>query len=196
MRDHRAAPDPADPALAALALLCAGGELEGPEAEAFERRLSDDHAAREALAQAVLLTQAVAGRPAPLPDPAYRDRVRRRLRAGRGFGRHPAVWAGLGAVAAVLAMLALPRTSPDAQPVLPPSAARPAAVGEAAPAPAPEKGAGPSLDEAEAWSRLSSSGHLEQAVEDLRRRKEDRGRGWPPNDPRSGRLIGQRPVEH
>lgn len=101
--------------VALQAFLYATGELDEAEAAAFERRLGEDQAAREALCQAVELTQALAPRPAPRPDPSYRQRVRERLRhrrLGWLFGRqtyrgHPAVWSAVGAAAAVLIVISI-----------------------------------------------------------------------------------------
>jgi len=94
------------------AMLYAAGELDPDESAAFELRLAEDQAARDALCQAVELTQLDdAG-----PDPAYRSQVRHRLRMRRrrlgfsesGFlGNHPAFWAVLGAVVAVLVLIIL-----------------------------------------------------------------------------------------
>src|SRR5262245_9682107 len=100
--------------LALHALLDASGELDAAEAEAFERRLGEDQAAREALAGAVPLARALGGLPAAAPDPAYRARVRRLLRPRAGvwqrlWGRrpyrgHPVLWGAVGAAAAALVM--------------------------------------------------------------------------------------------
>src|SRR5262245_49426408 len=87
--------------LAALALLYACGEMDEPAAAAFERRLGEDQAAREALCQAVELNRDLAGLAALAPDPAYRGRVRRRLLSPSDAHRgHPALWAATGAAAA------------------------------------------------------------------------------------------------
>jgi hypothetical protein len=107
---------PADD-LALQALLYASGELDESDAERFEQRLGEDQAAREALLQAVTMSQLASGQPPPAPDPEYRDRVRQRLRqrrrllrtltrTGSNFGP-PALWAVLGAIAAVLMMVVL-----------------------------------------------------------------------------------------
>src|SRR5262245_43763797 len=109
MRDST--PRDPDDALAFQAYLYAGGELDGPEEAAFERRLGDDPAAREALCQAVRLSAGLGGRPPAVPGPAFRECVRRRLRRGpggrKGYPGHPALWGALGAAAAVLAMAGL-----------------------------------------------------------------------------------------
>jgi anti-sigma-K factor RskA len=94
-----------------LALLYASGELDGPAAAAFEERLADDQAARDALCDAVRLQRAMTGHGELLPDPAYRDRVIHRLRPG-GWRKvldlrsKPTRWA-LGAAAAAALLLAL-----------------------------------------------------------------------------------------
>jgi hypothetical protein len=53
-----------DDALALQALLYASGELEEAEAAEFEERLAADQTARDALCQAVQLTETLAGNPA------------------------------------------------------------------------------------------------------------------------------------
>jgi anti-sigma-K factor RskA len=107
MRDM---PSEAGDNLDALALLYANGEMELAQSADFERRLSDDQRAREALCQAVELARILDGLPTPLPSPAYRAGVRqrlapqgawRRLTARRHRG-HPLLWATLGVAAAIL----------------------------------------------------------------------------------------------
>ena len=97
-----------------LALLYAAGELEAPAAAAFERRLADDQSARDALCSAVRMHQAMCGQPEPVPDRAYRKRVRARLRgpgwwkriaAARSYAGHSSLWALAGAVAAATAVV-------------------------------------------------------------------------------------------
>jgi ferric-dicitrate binding protein FerR (iron transport regulator) len=71
----------------------AAGELSPAEAEAFEQRLASDQAAREALARAVQLTQAVASAESLVPvvlRPASRD-----------WGRRLA-WMAIGSAASLL----------------------------------------------------------------------------------------------
>src|SRR5262245_58228372 len=121
MRDAPDAHDSGEPcqALAVQALLYASGGLAEAEAAAFERRLAEDQASREALAQAVPLALALRGQAVSPPNPAYRTRVRQRL-LPRRFRGHPAYWAGLGAAAGVLVMLGLgsiPRLPPVPGPV-------------------------------------------------------------------------------
>ena len=106
-----------DDELAYTALLYASGELEGDDAVAFEQRLAEDQTARDALCQAVEYTTLASGQTPTAPDPAYRDRVRQRLRHRRrqiqNEARHhsafgPAVlWIVLGATAAILVMIVL-----------------------------------------------------------------------------------------
>jgi hypothetical protein len=129
----------ADPGLMAQALLYSHGELEGPEADAFEARLAADQTARDALCQAVQLSQTLGGMTAALPNPGYRDRVRSQLLADAAAGEsipeslttantwwsnlvpryryrgHPALWLLSGALAAVLVI----RFSLEAQPPAP-----------------------------------------------------------------------------
>jgi hypothetical protein len=83
--DPGGAPSPR--ALAAVAFRYARGEADGPEAAAFERRLAADQSAREALCRAVTLARSLAGLGPPRPDPAYRERVRQRLRPPHRAGR-------------------------------------------------------------------------------------------------------------
>jgi hypothetical protein len=55
--------------------------MEGEAAQAFEERLAHDQAAREALREAVQLTQTLIGGEALAPRVTYRDQVRRRLQS-------------------------------------------------------------------------------------------------------------------
>lgn len=95
------------------AMLYASGELDPEEASAFELRLGEDQAARDALCQAVELTQSLAPEEPPGPDPSYRNQVRQRLRQRRrqrmsmshsptSFFGHPAFWSIIGAAVAIL----------------------------------------------------------------------------------------------
>ena len=175
----------AEPSLVALALLCAGGELEGDEATAFERRLAEDQAAREALAQAVQLTQSLAGRPLSLPDPAYRERVRRHLlperRGWRIAGRGSLLLAVIGLVAVLLLLLPSRRCAPPAQ------------VETPAPVAVPE----PTLTEALIWTQLQNSHHLSQALAEKKRRKGRTDQSSPePMEDRSWRLLRQTSIKH
>src|SRR5262245_6010314 len=98
------------------AMLYASGELDAADAAAFEQRLGDDQAARDALCQAVELTHGLGNQPPAVPDPEYRSRVRHRLRQRRRrrvglsnlnspFFAHPAFWSVMGAALAVLLMV-------------------------------------------------------------------------------------------
>jgi hypothetical protein len=58
--------------LAWLAFQYVAGELTRPEHEAFEQRLDHDQSAREAVAQAVALVEALGTRPAPIRFPIRR----------------------------------------------------------------------------------------------------------------------------
>src|SRR5262245_10188401 len=126
------------------------GELVGPDAAAFERRLAEGTGACEALAEAV-------GEAAP--DPAWRDRARRRLRR-RLLARQAVAWSGVAAAAAaVVAVLALPMPQP------------PVAVTElAAPEPVAEEPA--PANAAAVWATLPPSDHLRRAVADEERRRQ------------------------
>ena len=133
--------------LALQALRYAAGELAGVEAAAFEERLASDGAAREILGETVRLSAAVSGVAAPAPRPGLfagvQDRLfptpLRRLFPTRSYRGHPAVWAGLGSLAAGLLALALDlSTETDPQLVV-----RPMAVPLAAPVPIPSSPARP-----------------------------------------------------
>lgn len=140
MREVLPSKEPDD--LAFQALLYASGELDDGEAFAFEERLGVDQAARDALCEAVEISQALNGSLSAAPDPAYRARVRQRLSQRRRHGRslssrssawgHPAFWVALGAILAVLlislvtlAVVTLPagkkpNSSPGEKPAVPP----------------------------------------------------------------------------
>jgi anti-sigma factor RsiW len=177
MRESAAFDEPND-RLMFQALLYAGGELEAPDAEAFERRLAEDQAAREALAAAVRLSLTVDGRPSAEPDPAYRAQVVERLRprrplwqrllARRSYRGHPAVWGLLGAAAAVLLLIGSgwsPPAAPPSQAVAPP-AARPA--DDVHPAETDEP---PTPEAAAIWATLSGKEHVVKAHGEEARRK-------------------------
>lgn len=117
MLEESSAGSTGDDELAYTALLYASGELEGEEAVAFEQRLAEDQAARDALCQAVEYTSLASGHPPAAPDPSYRDRVRQRLRHRRrqlqNEAGHPSafgpvvLWLVLGAIAGVLMTIVL-----------------------------------------------------------------------------------------
>ncbi len=117
MLEENPAGSTGDNELAYTALLYASGELEGEEAVAFEQRLAEDQAARDALCQAVEYTSLASGQAPAAPDPSYRDRVRQRLRHRRRQLRNEsryhrafgpaALWLVLGVIAAVLVMIVL-----------------------------------------------------------------------------------------
>ncbi len=88
----------------------AAGELSAPDAEAFELRLADDQAAREALARAVELTQAVAAAETLQPVEV--------AKTGRSLWGKRLVWMAVGSAASLLAVafvsqLDLSPNSPD-----------------------------------------------------------------------------------
>jgi hypothetical protein len=103
-----------DDPLSVAALRYAARDLPPAETAAFEVRLASDQTARDALAEAVRLSAAALGRPAPTPMPGIRgliaDRVTPAASALAGLFRrrayrgHPMTWAGLGAVAAAAAV--------------------------------------------------------------------------------------------
>lgn len=114
------------------AMLYASGELDAEQTAAFEQRLGDDQAARDALCKAVELTALPGGEPAE-PDPAYRSRVRHRLRQRRRHRRgltgdtgslyqHPAFWSVLGAALAVLFMVVISHIVASISLTVPPTA--------------------------------------------------------------------------
>ena len=192
----RESPLSEEPSLAAIAFLYASGELTAEDAAAFEQRLGEEQAARDALCYAVLLTQTLEGQPAPMPSPAYREKVRQRLRPG-GFGSrflsrrsyrgHPALWTGLGMAAALLLMLIWPHPR---SPV--PLAPAPASVASSlTPAPAPEAAA----ETAQRWANLPTSERLTRARREEKRRRiraedprlargEERLRPFQPHEPK------------
>jgi hypothetical protein len=168
MHDDRTPKDGGD-GLAWLALLYAGGELEEAEAAQFEQRLAGDQQAREALAQAVLLAMPP-GQPLT-PDPAYRDRVRRRLcrrRAWswlvqrRSYPGHPLLWSSVGAAAAsLLLIVSFALWMPASGPV----ASRPQ------PEPAPGVPEPVKAEVASAWAEMHTTDHVAKAHEEEMRRK-------------------------
>lgn len=99
-----------------LAFRYASGEMATAEAAEFERRLGEEQKLRESLCQAVELLQSLEEIDPSLPRPEYRQRVRQQLRLRRREQRrtrprryrgHPMFWSGLGAAAALLAVLLL-----------------------------------------------------------------------------------------
>ncbi len=202
MRDDSAHEEISSEPLALQALLYASDELPDEQLAAFEERLGSDQAARDALCQAVQLTLTLEGQAPRGPDPAYRERVRLRLRGRRPFWQvltgkrsyrgHPAVWSGLGAAAAVLLMLTLGRSEPSAAPVPIPVAVPTLAPGEEPPE---AVAAGTTLEEAKTWAELSNRSHLEKARDEELRRKnrvEELQRiVKTKNDERRSRLLGK-----
>jgi anti-sigma factor RsiW len=156
------------------ALLYVGGEMNPTEASAFERLLGEDQRAREALVLAVELARMLDGSSTPTPNPTYRAEVRRRLLplgvcswliTGRRYRGHPAAWAALGGVAALLAVTLLTHgfsssglTQPEqaqVKPTLPSVAA-----------------VQPNLDEtALFWSEIPKHERMNRLLEEEHRRK-------------------------
>lgn len=141
MAEELVPPGSAEDELVLQAMLYASGELDAEQAAAFEVLLTEDQAARDALCKAVELTQSMPGQESA-PDPAYRSRVRHRLRQRRrhrrglqdqdgSFTQHPAFWSVLGAAVAVLLMVLIsfivahisssPPTAPQSNPQQPAS---------------------------------------------------------------------------
>jgi hypothetical protein len=179
MSEINANGDVGDSNLAWQALLYASGELDAGPAAAFEERLGNDQAAREALSLAAQLAVGPGARPALRPDPDYRDAVRRRLRererGWRGlWGRrvyrgHPLLWGLVGAAAAVLIMVGLSRSgllfTRDMGAIEAVVQAPGAAVDEDPTAMVP------SIEAANIWAEISPSDHLLKAHGDEQRRK-------------------------
>jgi hypothetical protein len=175
---HESSEPPRDP-LAFQALLYASGELPEAEAAAFERRLGEDQAARDALCLAVQFCPGLHGGAPVTPDRAYRDQVRQRLRTRRVVPRwwlearpyrgHPALWSLGGAAAAVLLMFALGQLLPgswravEGSFVLPPSDTQPDLPL------APESVE--TVEVAQAWAELYNATRLAQARNEEIRRK-------------------------
>jgi hypothetical protein len=174
-----------DPTDANRAFLYASGEMDATETAAFERRLGEEQPLREALCRAVELTRTLEGLLPVAPPLAYRQRVRQRLLSAGGWWRwlgqprtyrgHPALWSGLGAAAALLAVLAFP---PDWF-----SRDRPAPAGSVAQEPSLLRDSETALEGAdelstiemaETWASLPSSEHLARALEEENRRRDRR----------------------
>lgn len=177
------------PADAHLAFLYVSGEMDAPEAAEFERRLGDEQVLRESLCTAVELMQTLEGLAPPIPRLHYRERVRRRLGTGgkwwqrftrtRGHRGHPAIWCGLGAAAALLAMSILSWTlfATDRKPPIPaPVPAAPVAkqTSPIPPAAPHEEPNDDMLDIAELWARMDNGDHLARAHEEELRRRDRR----------------------
>ena len=155
-----------------LALLYAAGQLDRQQATAFERRLADDQAARDALCTAVRLNWATEGQAAPVPDPAYRERVRQRLMPGkqrpagdrRVLRTRLALWTVAGSAAALL-FLAIGVSSMDRGKI----SAEPmsASAEEIAAKPAAPELCG---DDDDSVPDLMGGSHLAKAVEESRRK--------------------------
>lgn len=172
MRD-KLRPANTDDNLASQAFLYAGGELDETEEHSFEQRLAEDQAARDALCQAVELHNDLAGLAALAPPRAYRQKVRARLaqRPGvwsrivgrRVYRGHPAVWASVGAAAAILLMFGWQPAQPPREPVqlaVTPTAALPQADRNQ-----------DTAEIATVWSELSNNEHLSRARDDQHRRR-------------------------
>jgi hypothetical protein len=168
MRDIRAE---AGDNLDALALLYANGEMDAAQAAAFERRLGEDQGAREALSVAVELARTLDGLPTPMPDPAYRAAVRRRLPPAGVWGRltarrhrgHPVMWAALGAAAVFLAVVVANgfRAPPPSQ----------SDQAQAAPTQAVEPVQPPAEDTALFWAELPKHERMNRLREEDQQRK-------------------------
>jgi anti-sigma-K factor RskA len=171
--------DARDENLSWLALLYASGELDEAQAAVFEKRLGNDQQAREALTVAVQLAQMPVAGEIALPNPSYRERVRRQLGSrpslwGRFCGRrsyrgHPLLWGLAGAAAAVLLTVAMGQSAPWLRNERAPELT-------ATPPAAEETDAGSSrvassLEAASIWAEISQSDHLLKAHDEETRRR-------------------------
>jgi hypothetical protein len=161
------------------AFLYASGELDEKQALAFEDRLGNDQAAREALSMAAQLAVLPGLSPPLRPNPDYRDVVRLRLKqredgsvrmfSRRTYRGHPLLWGLVGAAAAVLIMVGLGQAGVQIP-------FGPASNTSVAQVPAPqvdvdEDAMVPSLEAANVWAEISQSDHLLKAHGDELRRK-------------------------
>lgn len=183
MRDDFSARPAGEDDLVLKALLYVSGELDATEVEAFEKRLGEDQAARDALCRAVELTQPLAPTAWPGPHPAYRLRVCHRLRQRRrqrfglapasGYFGHPAFWSILGATLAVLLMIVISQYIAGL---------------EVSPAPAPGAPAAPSVsaDVVRAWADWHNNDRLARVCSEVQERHQ-RERSRP--DYHRGRVV-------
>jgi hypothetical protein len=175
------------PTDAHLAFLYVSGEMNATETAAFERRLGEEQPLREALCQAVELMRTLEGLAPPMPRLAYRQRVRQRLRPTgwwRGLARrqmyrgHPALWSGLGAGAALLAVLIVSPSLLPTNPQTPAASALPPVAEQTKPS-RPEVSADEpadlaTIEEAEMWASMHNSAHLVRAHKEEGRRRDRR----------------------
>jgi hypothetical protein len=177
--------DAGENGLAWEALLYASGELDAGRACAFEERLGNDQAAREALSLAAQMAVLPGAAPTLRPAPDYRDSVRLRLKQGesgwqrlwgrRAYRGHPLLWGCAGAAAALLMMVGLVRSGTV-------SACWIAPTPPVAQAPAPQiegepEGMPTTIEAASVWAEISQSDHLLKAHDDELRRK-SRSEEW------------------
>jgi hypothetical protein len=160
--------------LARMAQSYATQALNEEEARAFEDILARDQTARDVLAQSVKDSQPDG--PTARPDPAYRDRVRRRLRRSwwgrltstRPYAGHPLLWGTLGAAAALVAFLSLGRPQPRESPAeATATISQPEAPRVAAPE-VPKEDLG---EVARVWADLHNHEHLSRAIAEEKRRR-------------------------
>lgn len=166
-----------DPSLQTTALRYAAGDLAPDEASAFESRLAEDQAARDALSEAVRLSAKAIGQKPPAPHPSLRAVIRERLSL-RAYRGHPFAWIGLGALAVaactVIGLTMAERGEPEAN-TLP----VPTMLTDATAVPAPgvtplsgENGSSTNPDNdaersvAEIWADLSNHENVEKARDD------------------------------
>jgi hypothetical protein len=211
MRDAYSPREARDESVPLQAFLYANGELDSAEASAFERRLGEDQSAREALCQAVQLSRTLNRLAAARPNPAYRERVRERLRrrscwnwlfGQRTYRGHPAIWSAVGAAAAVLLVIGLAQL-PAAlitQPHPPlPEPRKAIHKEEVVPAPVVEvPQLATSEDVASRWADLHDTSRVTRAHEEEMRRKhrsDDRFKPTKPGEHRSRPMSNQSPRE-
>ncbi len=189
------------------AFLYAHGELDNHEAAAFENRLGDEQAARDALCQAVHLSTTLGRLSSDQPDPRYKVRVQQLLIPSGASTRwverllvyrhHPALWSLLGAAAAVLLMWWLGRPPIG---ILPKQAYDSLVAQTTRGIDWPDdddEDTTPSVELASYWADLPNGEHLLKARDEEMRRRvraEDFQRLATPHERRS-RVLGHSPSQ-
>ena len=152
------------------AMLYASGEMNESESSAFEQRLEANQTVRDALCQAVALSQGPGA--ALRPSPMYRVRVRDRLfRAGsrwdwllgqRAYRGHPLLW-GLVGAAAVFLLLGPARFAGVPDGPSPQASVPSARSSDGPPLPTPSTRVAAKLQTAYIWAVINDSDHLLKA---------------------------------
>lgn len=183
---------------------CTPVALSAGEAHAFEQLLSQDQRAREALGLAARAVHTADPDTDPVPDPAYRGRLRARfaprpplwawLCRRRSYPGHPAFWGSAGAAAAAVLVLVLlrafwaePSPSPCAAPAAVPVREAQAPHGTELIEPADER------EEAHIWAELPHGDHLLKAHHEEAQR---RARSERLSRLEESRLRAQTPAYH